>query len=134
MSVTSDVAGRIDTIESGYEYLLAYAAQGRQDESGSEVREKLLLMRAALDGLGELLAAAVGAASREGASAAEPFLQAVHADAAIARGAISLVLGRAALGSLLIDNLNASVHLRALLTDLFLIEQALKAPPAPPLS
>jgi hypothetical protein len=131
MSIASDLAGRIDTIESGYEYLLAYAAQGRQDESGSEVREKLLLMRAALDGLGELLAAAVGATSREGASAAEPFLQAVHADAAIARGAISLVLGRAALGSLLIDNLNASVHLRALLTDLFLIEQALKAPPQP---
>jgi lipid-A-disaccharide synthase len=44
----------------------------------------------------------------------------------------NLVLGRAAVGSLLIDNLNASVHLRALLTDLFLIEQALKAPPAPP--
>jgi hypothetical protein len=29
--------------------------------------------------------------------------------------------------SLLIDNLNASIHLRALLTDLFLIDQALKA-------
>jgi hypothetical protein len=27
---------------------------------------------------------------------------------------------------MLVDNLNASIHLRALLTDLFLIEQALK--------
>ena len=29
-----------------------------------------------------------------------------------------------ALGSLLVDNLNASIHLRALLTDLFLVDQA----------
>ena len=32
--------------------------------------------------------------------------------------------------SLLVDNLNASVHLRALLTDLFLLEQAGKSPAA----
>ena len=44
------------------------------------------------------------------------------------RGAIGLVLGRERISSLLVDNLNASVHVRALLTDLFLIEQALKSP------
>ena len=33
------------------------------------------------------------------------------------------------IASLLVDNLNASVHLRALLTDLFLIEQAGKSAP-----
>jgi hypothetical protein len=38
------------------------------------------------------------------------------------------VLSRERIASLLVDNLNASVHLRALLTDLFLIEQACKAP------
>ena len=46
----------------------------------------------------------------------------------VARGALALVISRERIGSLLIDNLNASVHVRALLTDLFLIEQALKAP------
>jgi hypothetical protein len=39
------------------------------------------------------------------------------------------VLSRERITSLLVDNLNASVHLRALLTDLFLIDQAGKAPP-----
>ena len=44
----------------------------------------------------------------------------------VARGALGVVLSREHIGSLLIDNFNASVHVRALLTDLFLIEQALK--------
>ena len=39
---------------------------------------------------------------------------------------IRLVLAHPAIGSQLIDNLNASIHLRALLTDLFLIDEALK--------
>ena len=32
------LAQRIEWIEAGYEFLLAYAAQGRRDDSGSEVR------------------------------------------------------------------------------------------------
>ena len=56
----------IDTIESGYEFMLAYAAQGRdtdRDSSGSgagfELRESLHKMEAALDkGADEVLAAA----------------------------------------------------------------------------
>ena len=31
-------AARIETIERGYEFLLAYAAQGRQDDRGTEAR------------------------------------------------------------------------------------------------
>ena len=54
------------------------------------------------------------------------FLDAVKRDAAVAQGAIGLVLDRAAIGSLLVDNLNATIHLRALLTDLFLVDQARK--------
>jgi hypothetical protein len=48
----------------------------------------------------------------------------------VARGAIGIVLSRETIPSLLVDNLNANVHLRALLTDVFLVEQALKSPPA----
>ena len=83
-------------------------------------------MQAALDGLGEEVrkSLAAGDASATDASA---FLEAVDRDARTAHGAIGLVLGRPVIPSLLIDNLNASIHLRALLTDLFLIDQALKA-------
>jgi hypothetical protein len=45
----------------------------------------------------------------------------------VAQGAIGLVLDRPSIGSLLVDNLNATIHLRALLTDLFLLDQARKS-------
>lgn len=142
----SELSERVDVIERGYEYLLAYAAQGRQDDAGSEVRDTLTKMHAALAGLAEGLAArlaedlAGGSAeeSREAllkahpdaAEAAPPdaaaFFDAFREDARKARGAIALVLSRPKISSLLVDNLNASIHLRALLTDIFLAEQALK--------
>jgi hypothetical protein len=37
------------------------------------------------------------------------------------------VLARPDIGSQLVDNLNASMHLRALLTDLFLIDEAISS-------
>jgi hypothetical protein len=37
-----------------------------------------------------------------------------------------LVLAQPAISSQLVDNLNASIHLRALLTDLFLIDEIAK--------
>jgi hypothetical protein len=74
------------------------------------------------DGLSGLLAAAVGSAG----PAAAGFIEAIEDDARKVHGAIGLVLSRPAISSLLVDNLNASIHLRALLTDVFLAEQALR--------
>jgi hypothetical protein len=118
------LAERIEVIERGYEFLLAYAAQGRQDDAGTEVRETLDKMHQALTGMqGSLMAAFANLSSLTGV---RDFMETVEHDVRAARGAIGLVLSRARISSLLVDNLNASVHLRALLTDLFLIEQALK--------
>ncbi len=119
----ADLARRNEDVESSYEFLLAYAAQGRQHDQGTEARARLQVMARALDGLAMQVRAALetGPADREPGIA--PYLAAVEHDAAVARGAIALVLRREAIPSLLVDNLNASVHLRALLTDLFLIEQ-----------
>ena len=118
------LAERIEVIERGYEFLLAYAAQGRQDDAGTEVRETLDHMHLALTGMqGSLLAAFSKLSPLTGV---RDFMETVEHDVGAARGAIGLVLSRVRVSSLLVDNLNASVHLRALLTDLFLIEQALK--------
>ena len=51
-------------------------------------------------------------------------------DATKASAAVRLVLAQPSISSQLIDNLNASIHLRALLTDLFLLDEALKINPA----
>jgi hypothetical protein len=42
-------------------------------------------------------------------------------DAQDSLAALEVVLAQPAISSQLIDNLNASIHLRALLTDLFLV-------------
>lgn len=117
------LAGHIDTIERAYEYLLAYAAQGRQDDAGTEARATLAALHSALAGVAELAGSAIAVSAEWGVA---DYLTAVANDARVARGAVGLVLSRQHIGSLLVDNLNASVHLRAVLTDMFLLEQALK--------
>jgi acetaldehyde dehydrogenase (acetylating) len=123
---SGELARRIDVIERGYEYLLAFAAQGRRSEAGSEARSTLLGMHAALEGLDGIVATAANAGSAKQLHDASAFLTAVRDDALKARGAIAFTLNCATIGSQLVDNLNASIHVRALLTDLFLIDQALR--------
>jgi hypothetical protein len=54
------------------------------------------------------------------------FFAVLQRDASDSLAAIELVLAQPAIGSQLIDNLNASIHLRALLTDLFLLTEIAK--------
>jgi hypothetical protein len=130
----AELEQRIEAVESGYEFLLAYAAQGRDTDKGAaagrNVREYLERMAAALDGVGGVIAACAAAVDPKLATAAAAFFVAVDADARVALGAVRLVLARPDISSQLIDNLNASIHLRALLTDLFVIDEALR--PAKP--
>ncbi len=121
-----ELTRRMEAIESGYEFLLAYAAQGRTDDAGSPVRKHLSDMHAALEDLSRVVDGAVRVSAPEYGAGTRVFLKTVGQDAAIAQGAIGFVLDRPKISSLLVDNLNATVHLRALLTDLFLIDQALK--------
>lgn len=121
---------RIDAIESGYEFMLAYAAQGRdtdRDSSGSgagfELREFLKKMEKALDGLGPLIKSAIDS-KKSNLGASNDFLDAVEEDAKKALGLIRLIMAQPDVSSMLIDNANASIHLRALLTDLFIIDEA----------
>lgn len=123
-ATASELSRRVELIERGYEYLLAYAAQGRKDDTGSEARAMLQSIYDALDGLPAQARQSLG--SSTGNYQVAPFLDALERDAKTARGAAGLVLSRSSISSMLVDNLNASVHLRALLTDVFLLEQALK--------
>ncbi|HEY6456868.1 MAG TPA: hypothetical protein VIY90_16455 [Steroidobacteraceae bacterium] len=122
----AELARRIDIIERGYEYLLAFAAQGRRGEAGSEVRTTLLSMHAVLEGLERIVTAAISSDAPAQHQDDGAFMTAVRDDALKARGAIAFTLNCSAIGSQLIDNLNASIHVRALLTDLFLVDQALR--------
>jgi hypothetical protein len=119
----------IDTIEASYEFMLAYAAQGRDQEAsgpGPSIRATLTDFDAALGTLCERVEAqATGTAPA--AAALGAFLAVTRADAAATRAALRLALATPSISSQLVDNLNASIHLRALLTDVFLIDETLKS-------
>jgi hypothetical protein len=127
---SSTVESRCAAIEECYEFLLAYAAQGLASdagtESGSQVREFLRGAVKALTGLAEACAAEVAEQGIEPSGPYRTFLAVVDRDAQDSLAAVELVLAQPAISSQLIDNLNASIHLRALLTDLFLIDEIMK--------
>ena len=121
----TEISERCNTIEECYEFMLAYAAQGLPAEGGSasgqQIREFLNRAVKAISGLAELGALAVKQQSLEPAEKYEAFLAVVDRDSRDSLAAIELVLAQASISSQLIDNLNASIHLRALLTDLFVL-------------
>jgi len=125
-----DLAARCDAIEECYEFMLAYAAQGVVDEAGSPASGQLrtFLQRAelALDGLAGSCRAVVDEGRLEPVDRYVAFIDVLDRDARSALAAVRLVLAQPSIGSQLIDNLNASIHVRALLTDLFLIDEILK--------
>lgn len=117
---------RIDAVEECYEFMLAYAAQGLGGDEGSatggQLKHYLISTVDALTGLAE----SVRQRGLQPAIRYEPFLQVLERDAGDSLASIEMVLAQPHISSQLIDNLNASIHVRALLTDLFLVDEIVK--------
>ncbi len=109
----------IETIESGYEFLLAYAAQGRpaQKETGPGPHARPTL-QAISDAMQNIASAFV--------SSKDAFEQVIAEDCRKAGAALGFILAQKHIGSEIVDNLNASIHLRAVLTNLFLYSEAFR--------
>jgi hypothetical protein len=131
----ADIRERCNTIEECYEFMLAYAAQGlpgdEGSKSGGQVREYLNRAVKAIAGLAENCTAAVKQERWEPAERYYTFFKVLGRDADDSLAAIELVLAQPAIGSQLIDNLNASIHLRALLTDLFVVSEIVETQRVP---
>jgi hypothetical protein len=125
---------RCDAIEEAYEFMLAYAAQGLQgdagNQTGGQLREFLTRAATALTGLGDLFRSLIDEGGLEPADSYRAYGAVLDRDARDSLAAVELVLAQPSISSQLIDKLNASIHLRALLTDLFLIDELLKTRPA----
>ena len=108
MMTSDDLKQRIEAIESGYEFMLAYAAQGRQTDKGAaagrNVREYLDKMAAALEGLSAVIDACASGLDPELPKKGAAFFAAVDADARVALAALRLALAREDISSQLIDN------------------------------
>jgi len=126
----ADIAERCNTIEESYEFMLAYAAQGlpsdQGSQSGGQVREYLDRAARAMSALAESCATALKQERLEPADRYQVFFAVLERDAHDSLAAVELVLAQPIISSQLIDNLNASIHLRALLTDLFLLSEVVK--------
>ena len=120
----AEICRRCHTVEECYEFMLAYAAQGLASEggsrSGNQIREFLQRAVDALSGLADTCVNAVKADAPDAADKYFAFLEVLDRDARDSIRIIELVLAQPTISSQLIDNLNASLHLRAVLTDLFL--------------
>jgi hypothetical protein len=126
----TDIWERCNAIEECYEFMLSYAAQGLpSDDSSPQVREFLQRATKALCGLASCFATTVQKAGLEPIERYLAFLDVLHRDAEDSTAAMELVLAQPAISSQLVDNLNASIHLRALLTDLFLFTEILRGQP-----
>ena len=118
--MSNELSDRCSVIEECYEFMLAFAGQGLPREAiGRDglIRDFLSRAARAMEGLEDTV------------PTTEPYLafrQVIARDARDSLAAVQLVLAQPAISSQLIDNLNASIHLRALLTDLFLIDEILK--------
>jgi hypothetical protein len=89
--------------------------------SGTRIREVLQQAVDALSGLVDVCTTTVRADALESADKYFGFLAVLDRDAHDSIRIIEVVLAQPAISSQLIDNLNASIHLRAVLTDLFLL-------------
>ncbi len=125
-----DLKARCDAIEECYEFMLAYAAQGIVDEAGSqsasELRTFLSRAESAIAGLADACRAEVNQSRLAPSDKYAAFIEVIDRDARSSLAAVQLVIAQPSISSQLIDNLNASIHVRALLTDLFLIDEILK--------
>lgn len=129
MSASDELKARVDAVEESYEFFLAYAAQGVSGEqatkSTGQIREFLNRCERALPDLADLFSKVVDEQQVADPDPYQAFIDVLRRDAADARAAVHLVLAQRAISSQMIDNLNAMIHLRAVLTDVFLIDEIL---------
>ena len=129
-ALRDEIARRIEAIESAYEFMLAYAAQGAVADSavtsGTQLRDLLKGFDEGVDGLAENFRQLIDARGLDPATYSG-FLDVLARDATSTAGALRMVRAQTAISSQLIDNLNASIHVRALLTDVFLVDELLHA-------
>ena len=117
------IRAAFDRIEEAYEFMLAYAAQGRKrevEEGGgeSQIRQYLKHFSAALETLDGVLNDGLGG------TAGTAFAERFRADLAVVRSVLGLLLVQPSITSDMVDNTNGLIALRALLTDVFFVDQA----------
>ena len=124
-AMATEIQKQCEIIEDCYEFTLSFAARGVPTDEGSGLRERLTRSVEAIRSLVRNGADILREEQLTPAQKCEAFFAVLRRDAESALAAMDLVLAAPVISSQLVDTLNASIHLRALLADLFLLTEIL---------
>ena len=123
MTDSRKIRENIELVEEAYEYMLAYAAQGRADEGagpdGAHIRTFLVQLNEATDNILAVMDDVHAISPNSSA-----FFEALKSDAATVKSVMSIMLGKDNVSSEMIDNANGLISVRSYLTALFFIDKA----------
>jgi hypothetical protein len=124
MKNVKQIRDQIEKIEEAYEYMLAYAAQGRSDEGagpdGAQIRTFLKKFSEGLTKLDEATPDIV----KEN-SAAVDFIEAFTSETKVMASILKVLLSRENISSEVVDNTNGLISVRAYLTSLFFLDKSI---------
>lgn len=130
MTEMENIKKHCNAIEECYEFMLAYAAQGivddRESHHGGQLRELLSKAIDAANDIPDAYAVMTSTLSQNISKKYQNFLEVVKVDTTKALAVMELVIAQSKISSQLIDNLNASLHIRTLLTDIFLLDEIIQ--------
>ena len=123
MTNITEIRKNIELVEEAYEFMLAYAAQGRADEGagpdGAHIRTFLKQFSDATDRIIEDLDKL-----SEPNGAMETFIKSAESDAKTVKSVMSIMLQKGNISSEMVDNANGLITVRSYLTALFFIDKA----------
>ena len=122
--MSETVRTHIERVEEAYEFMLAYAAQGRSDEGGGPDGAHIRTFLAQFDAaVGAILGELDSVPGAKGQTRA--FLDGLRADSAIVASVLRSMLARDQVTSEVVDNANGLISVRSYLTALFFLDKAL---------
>ena len=123
MSDPDGIRAHIEAIEEAYEFLLAYAAQGRAEEGagpdGAHIRTFLAQFDAAVTAIAQEIDSLPGAGGEAAA-----FLRGFEADSRTMTSVLQMMLARNQITSEVVDNANGLISVRSYLTSIFFLDKA----------
>ena len=124
MSGADAIRAHIERIEEAYEFMLAYAAQGRSDEGAGPDGAHIRIFLTQFDTAAIAIVGKLHSLPGAGGEAAA-VLAALKADSAIVRSVLRTMLARDQITSEVVDNANGLISVRSYLTGLFFLDKAL---------
>ena len=123
MTNSTEIRKNIELVEEAYEFMLAYAAQGRTDEGagpdGAHIRTFLTQFSEATDNIINELDNLT-----EADGTMETFIKTAKSDADTVKSVLAIMLQKENVSSEMVDNANGLITVRSYLTALFFIDKA----------